>query len=256
MSKFNALEYLGLSFNPDGSLNRGYVTPKTEPNPEPSSGNPTVSKDITINPETETWVRLFRPTKLPSNDNNVARLPIFIYFHNGGWLFHSPADIGVHKACEQLATDIPSIVVSVAYRPAPENRLPAQYYDARDAVVWVREQMANEAEGEQWLREYGDPSRCYLYGHDCGGNIVFNAAVMVAEVDLEPLRIAGVIMNQPMFSGERRTGSELRFATDQVLPLPVLDMMWSLALPKETDRDHRYVWPQHIQTDSIKKCHA
>ena len=73
--------------------------------------------------------------------------------------------------------------------------------------------------------------------------------------DLEPLRICGVIMNQPMFSGEKRTASELRFATDQLLPLPVLDMCWELALPKETDRDHRYCNPMakgpHL--DTVKK---
>ncbi|KAJ1413689.1 Alpha/Beta hydrolase fold [Sesbania bispinosa] len=254
MSKFDPFTYFNLTLNPDGTLTRGLKYPTMEANPEPSPGNSTVSKDITIDQENKTWVRVFRPTKLPSNDNTVVRLPILIYFHNGGFIIHSPSSSGIHAKCVQLATDIPSIVVSVAYRLAPESRLPTQYHDGRDAVLWVKKQMT-DPNGEQWLRNYGDPSRCYLYGCGCGGNIAFNVAMMVADVDLEPLRIGGLIFNQPMFGGEKRTASELRFATDQTLPLPVLDMMWDLALPKEIDRDHRYCNPmvKGPHFDSVKK---
>ncbi|XP_027337401.1 probable carboxylesterase 9 [Abrus precatorius] len=254
MSKFDPYSHLGITLNPDGTLTRGCNTKTTNANPEPESSNPTVSKDITINHENKTWVRVFRPTKLPSNDNMVARLPILIYFHDGGFILLRPSDFVTHSKCSQLAADVPSIVVSVAYRLAPENRLPAQYHDAHDAIMWVKEQLS-DPNGEPWLKNYGDPSRCYLYGCGSGGNIAFNTAMLVADVDLEPLKIRGVIMNQPMFGGEKRTGSELTFATDQSLPLPVLDMLWELALPKETDRDHRYCNPlvKGPHLDNMKK---
>ncbi|CAK8560955.1 unnamed protein product [Lathyrus sativus] len=242
MSSFDPYAHYGLSYNPDGSMHRAFQKLQTKANPEPSPGVSTVSKDITINDETKLWVRIFRPTKLPSNDTMVARIPIIIYFHSGGWVVFSPSDSDVHKKCSNISSDIPSIVVSVAYRLAPESRLPGQYHDAWEAILWVKNQITHDG-GEQWLRDYGDPSRCYLYGCDSGGNIVFNTAMHIEKMDLEPLMICGFVMNQPMFSGEKRTASELRFATDQTLPLPVLDMMWDLALPKETDRDHRYSNP-------------
>lgn len=178
MSKFNPYTHLGIALNPDGTVTRTYVTPTTEANPEPSPGTPTVCKDITINSDKKTWVRVFRPTKLPSNDNTVARLPIVVYFHNGGFVFLSPADYGSHRKCAQIAADVPSIVVSASYRLAPESRLPGQYHDARDAILWVKEQL-NDPNGEQWVKDYGDPSRFYLYGCGCGANIAFNTAMQV-----------------------------------------------------------------------------
>ncbi|KAK7390076.1 hypothetical protein VNO78_25375 [Psophocarpus tetragonolobus] len=258
MSKFDPYTHLGISLNPDGTVTRATKTPNIDANPEPSPGTATVSKDITIDPNKETWVRIFRPTRLPSNDNMVARLPIVVYFHNGCFVFLSPSDPASHRKCAQMASDVPSIVVSASYRPAPEHRLPTQYHDATDAVLWVKNQLNNPS-GEKWLKDYGDPSRCYLYGSDSGANIAFNLAIKVAELDLKPLRICGLVLDQPMFGGEKRTASELRFATDQILPLPVLDLLWDLALPKETDRDHRYCNPMvkgpHLEdVKKVGKC--
>ncbi|BAT97823.1 hypothetical protein VIGAN_09138600 [Vigna angularis var. angularis] len=83
--------------------------------------------------------------------------------------------------------------------------------------------------------------------------------MQTADTDLRPLRIRGLVLNQPMFGGEKRTGSELKFAADQVLPLPVLDLLWSMALPKGTDRDHRYCnpmvkGPHHDNVKKVAKC--
>ncbi|XP_054779652.1 probable carboxylesterase 9 [Prosopis cineraria] len=242
MSKFDPYNHLSIILNPDGTLTRNYNAPTVNSSPEPTPGDSAVSKDVTLNVEKKSWLRIYRPTKLPSNDNMVARLPIIIYFHHGGWILLSAADVNIHTNCSQLAGDIPAIVVSVNYRLAPESRLPEQYHDANDAVLWVKQQII-DPKGEKWIRDYGDPSRCYLYGCGCGGNIVFNLGMKVSELKLEPLRIQGIIMNQPMFGGVKRTKSELRFATDELLPLPVVDLMWDLVLPKQADRDHRYCNP-------------
>lgn len=65
----------------------------------------------------------------------------------------------------------------------------------------------------------------------------------IQELKLSPLKIAGIILNQPFFGGKHRTRSELKLATDQYFPLPVQDLLWELALPQRTDRDHRYCNP-------------
>ncbi|GFP82306.1 probable carboxylesterase 9 [Phtheirospermum japonicum] len=235
MSKFDPYEHFNVSLNPDGSLTR-YVK-------LPTSAATALSRDAPLNPARKTWIRIYRPTKLPSNDNSVARLPIVVYFHPGGWIHFSVADTMIHENNNRIAAEIPAIVVAVEFRLAPESRIPAQYEDAVDAVEWVRNQAADRNGGDQWIRDYGDFSRCYLYGVSCGANIAFNAALRIQELNLNPLRVAGVILNQPLFGSKQRTKSELKLATDQYFPLPVQDLLWELALPVGTDRDHRFSNP-------------
>ncbi|CAK9328495.1 unnamed protein product [Citrullus colocynthis] len=240
MSKFNPYEHLSVSLNPDGSLSRLLHLPAIS---SAAPGEPVAFKDITLKASTATWFRLFRPTNIPANDGVAARLPIVIYFHHGGWILHTASDAITHRNCADLAAQIPAIAISVNYRLAPESRLPAQYDDAVDALRWVKTQMT-DPDGEKWLKDFGDFSRCYLYGVGCGGNIAFFAGLKAAAgLKLEPMKVAGIVMNQPMFGGVQRTKSELQFATDQLLPLPVLDLMWELALPKGMDQDHRYCNP-------------
>lgn len=239
MSKFNPYDHLKIFLNPDGTLTRFLKIPKIEAKPNAAPGDVVVSKDVTLNEENKTWVRVFLPTKLPSNGNSVARLPIIIYYHHGGWILLSAADAMIHTECAQMASKIPAVVVSLNYRLAPESRLPAQYSDAMDAINWVKEQATNP-KGEQWVRDYGDFSRCYLYGCGNGANMAFFVSLKAHELQLG---LAGIIMNQPMFGGERRSKSEIEFATEDFLPLPVYDLMWDLALPKGVNRDHRYCNP-------------
>ncbi|KAL3814888.1 hypothetical protein ACJIZ3_016156 [Penstemon smallii] len=244
MSKFDPYEHLSVSLNQDGSLTRYIHLPNSTATGETAQpGQSVVSKDVTLNADKKTWMRIYRPNKLPSNDSAVARLPIILYFHPGGWIQMSIADTIIHEQSNRISGEVPAILVAVEFRLAPESRLPAQYEDAMDAIVWVRNQAADGANGDPWIREYGDFSRCYLYGTSCGANIAFNAALRMPELKLQPLKVAGTILNQPFFGGKQRTKSELKLATDEYFPLPVHDLLWELALPLGTDRDHRYCNP-------------
>ncbi|XP_022759525.1 probable carboxylesterase 9 [Durio zibethinus] len=258
MSRFDPYEHLGIRLNPDGTATRLSHYPNTDANPGVIPGLPTVSKDVTVNGETKVWARIFLPTKLPSNDNTVARLPILFYFHGGGFAFYSAANLSTHQPCSALASEVPAVIIAVNHRLAPEHRLPAQYDDAIDTILWVKKQ-AVDPEGEKWLRDYGDFTRCYLGGRGSGGNIAFHAALRALNYDIKPLNIIGIFMNQPMFGGKQRMPSELKYATDQLIPLPALDLLWELALPKGTDRDHRFCnplenGPYKSKVSSIGRC--
>ncbi|WCJ23111.1 alpha/beta-Hydrolases superfamily protein [Euphorbia peplus] len=238
--EFDPYEHLHIAQNPDGSITRLLYPPTEESNPDATTG--AASKDVTLNAEKETWLRLFRPTKLPSNDNTVARIPIIFNFHGGGFIHLSASFRESHNLSASLATEIPSIAISVSYRLAPKHRLPAQYEDAVDAILWVKQQFIY-SNGDQWLRDYGDFSRCYISGRGCGGNIAFNACIRSLDLDLTPLKLSGLILNQPLFGGLKRNHTEMDHMDDPILPLRSTDLIWELALPEGADRDHPYANP-------------
>ncbi|GFY81959.1 carboxyesterase 20 [Actinidia rufa] len=138
-----------------------------------------------------------------------------------------------------MGAHLPAIIVSVDYRLAPEHRLPAAYDDAVEALHWIK--IAHE----QWLTEFADMSSCFLMGTSAGGNIAYHAGLRVASkvVELEPLKIQGLILHHAFFGGLGRTGSELRLSNDPIVTLSGSDHMWELSLPIGADRDHEYSNP-------------
>ncbi|KAM4094497.1 hypothetical protein ACB094_06G200200 [Castanea mollissima] len=252
-SDIDPYDHLCIFLNPDGTLTRFLELPKKKANPIATNGEPVVSKDHTLNAEKETHVRIYMPTiKLPPNDD--TRIPIIIFYPFSNWYFSIWDSETNDRMTSELACQVPAIIVSVDYRLAPEHRLPAQYHDGVDAILWVREQALNP-NGEQWIKDYGDISRCYLYGHSSGGNIAFFAALEATRMELEPLKIVGNIINQPLFGGMVRTDSELQSSTDPLLPLCAQDLCWELCLPKGENRDHWYCNPmvEGPHTSAISK---
>lgn len=153
-----------------------------------------------------------------------------------------------------MATTIPAIILSVDYRLAPEHKLPAAYDDAVDALLWAKTQSlkSSNAEYEHEFCEFIDFSKCFLMGSSSGANITYQAGLRAMKLDLEPVKIKGLVINQPFFGGVQRTGSELKMVNDKVIPLVVADLMWELCLLQGADKDHEYCNPIEYHHDEIK----
>ncbi|GKC75240.1 probable carboxylesterase 8 [Tanacetum coccineum] len=233
---------LNITLNSDGSLTRPTtLIPVTLLNPQLTTDSQlSLFKDIPLNITTGTFLRLYRPVSPPAQ-----KIPIIIYFHGGGFILVSATTSFIHLTCSDISAHSPAIIVSLEYRLAPEHRLPAAYDDGLDALRWVRDQALRlKIDGcDEWLSEFADFSKVYLMGTSAGGNLTYNAGLRALDVDLDPVEIRGLIMDQPFFGGVERTEAELRLVNDHVLPLAAADLMWSLALPVGSDRDHEYCNP-------------
>ncbi|KAL6495419.1 hypothetical protein OROGR_029982 [Orobanche gracilis] len=237
--------------NGDGSLTRrgNLPTPPAIPEIEPDSflHIKTLSRDIPVNPNNKTYIRLYRPRNIPPE----TKLPLIIYFHGGGFFWLGSDNILSTEVCNRMAAHIPAVIACVEYRPSPENRLPAAYEDAVECIIWAKTQASAAAAGgdgacDSWMKELVDFSRVFLKGRGAGGNIAYHAALRVVDLDIEPMKIVGLIMNQPFFGGLQRTESEIKYGNDQLIPLHVTDLMWSLTLPEGADRGHEYCDPLNL----------
>ncbi|GFP86001.1 probable carboxylesterase 8 [Phtheirospermum japonicum] len=212
-----------------------------DPTPYPGSSNPpptVLSQDIILGPNSKAYVRLYVPASPPK----ARKLPLIIYLHGGDFVLFSATTIIFHNFCNDIASQLPAVVVSVEYRLAPENRLPAAFDDALNAIFWARDQAKGIGGRDPWM-EYADFDRVFILGSSAGANIAYHVALRALDFDISPLKIRGLLMNQGYFGGVRPTQSEIRLKDDPYVALYVNHVLWSLALPKNLNRDHEFCNP-------------
>lgn len=105
-------------------------------------------------------------------------LPVAIFFHGGGW-HEGDRGAGMHPWLNPVLASRGYVTVSVTYRLSGQAQWPAQYEDARDALCWVLEHIAEFG---------GDPGRIAVWGFSAGAHLAahlaFREPVVVKAVSL------------------------------------------------------------------------
>ncbi|MDN3585695.1 alpha/beta hydrolase [Pedobacter aquatilis] len=123
----------------------------------------TVGRDIDAN-GAKIHVRIYTPKEAK------GPYPVIVYYHGGGFVI---ANLDVYNASAQgLAEQVNAVVVSVAYRLAPENKFPTAHNDAFAAYEWVVKNAANIK---------GDPAKIAVVGESAGGNLAANVSLMARD---------------------------------------------------------------------------
>jgi acetyl esterase/lipase len=79
--------------------------------------------------------RTYRPSRIPQDQ----RLPVYVHFHGGGFLFGTLAS--EDAICAQLSIRTNLMVLNINYRHTPEHTYPTPWNDAQDAVKWLYDNM-------------------------------------------------------------------------------------------------------------------
>ncbi|XP_004290227.1 PREDICTED: 2-hydroxyisoflavanone dehydratase-like [Fragaria vesca subsp. vesca] len=194
----------------DGTVERLIADPHVPPSlNDPQTG--VSSKDITISHNPLVSARLY----LPAQNQSQKQLPIFVYFHAGGFFCSSAFSFYHHRYLNRLVSEAQVIAVSVEYRLAPESPLPAAYEDSWLSLQWVASHSLHEDDTcnnkEPWLADFGDFDRVYIGGDSAGGNISHNIAIKAGVESLNGgVKILGAILSHSGFWGSTPIGSEPR----------------------------------------------
>ena len=153
-----------------------------------------------------------------------------MYAHGGGFVF---CDLDSHDdLCRNIANRIPAVVISVAYRLAPENPWPDAAEDLFTATRWSAENA--DAIG-------GDARRVVVGGDSAGGNLAAVTALMARDRGGPP--IAGQLLIYPVIAADFDTESYRLIGNGFYNPKPALQWYWDQYVPALADREHPYASP-------------
>lgn len=170
--------------------------------PMPDMKVDTMGKDIPAD-GANIHVRVYTPQGASGN------LPVIVYYHGGGFVI---ANLDVYDAAPKtLAHLVNAVVVSVAYRLAPEHKFPAAHNDAFAAYQWVLKNAASIK---------GDPKKIAVAGESAGGNLAVNMAIMARDKGVMiPTAILAVY---PVAQSDMNTASYQKNANDKPLDKPMM----------------------------------
>jgi acetyl esterase len=204
---------------------RSRFVPPAEPEPVAEVRDETIP-----GPGGDIPIRIYRP------DGDA--LPVLVYAHGGGFVF---CDLDSHDGlCRNIANRVPAVVVSVAYRLAPEHRWPAAADDFYAATAWV---------AHNTLSLRGDPNRIVVGGDSAGGNLAAVTALMARDRG-GPL-LAGQMLLYPVIATDFDNESYRLFGKGFYNPKPALQWYWDQYVPSKTDRAHPYATPLNAELSGL-----
>ncbi|MCU6680518.1 alpha/beta hydrolase [Leclercia sp. H6W5] len=189
-------------------------------------------KIITVNGQSIT-LKIVKP------DNATGTLPVFMFFHGGGWVL---GDFPTHeRLIRDLVRSSGAAAVYVDYTPSPEAHFPVAINQAYEATKWVAEH------GQQ----IGvDGSRLALVGNSVGGNMVASVALQARQFNGPKIRYN--VMLWPVTDANFNSASYNQYENGYFLTKNMMKWFWDNYTTSASDRNNILASPLRATTEQLK----
>ncbi|XQW86424.1 alpha/beta hydrolase [Thalassotalea piscium] len=170
----------------------------------------------------ELAVRVYRPQNMPNET-----LPALIYFHGGGFVL---GDIESYdKMLAQLCSQSHIVIISVAYRLAPETMFPGAVDDVQESTDWI-------AKNATFFNI--DPTRLALGGDSAGANLAtVYCHLNKARTDFTPFF---QLLIYPSIIGNEKSESRELFSENLLLTKNLLQWFHQSYISEKEENDPRF----------------
>ncbi|MBC7390961.1 MAG: alpha/beta hydrolase [Opitutaceae bacterium] len=177
--------------------------------------------------------------EIPVKDGNIhlriytpkvgaGPFPVIVYYHGGGWVI---ANLDTYDAsAKTISEQTGSVVVSVAYRQAPEFKFPVAHNDSYAAYEWVLKNAASIK---------GDSKNVALVGESAGGNLAASVSLMAKERGVQ-MPIHQVLV-YPIASGDMNSESYTKYANAKPLNKPMMKWFFDNYLNNPSELKSKYI---------------
>ncbi|MCI0429592.1 MAG: alpha/beta hydrolase [Rhodospirillales bacterium] len=165
------------------------------------------------------------PIRMRLYDPGMAKPgPCLVYFHGGGWVL---GGLDSHdRVCRELALAGEVLVVSIAYRLAPEHKFPRPLLDCIAAIHWIA------AEG---VSLGIDPGHLAIGGDSAGGNLALSTLIAIRDAQGPVIR-AGLLV-YGMFAADPESRSQRQFGDGRyLLSTEETEWFWRCYLSSDAER--------------------
>lgn len=177
--------------------------------------------------------------KIVKPDNATGTLPVFMFFHGGGWVL---GDFPTHeRLIRDLVRSSGAAAVYVDYTPSPEANFPVAINQAYEATKWVAEHG----------QEIGvDGSRLGLVGNSVGGNMVASVALQAKQFNGPKIRYN--VMLWPVTDANFDSTSYNQYENGYFLTKNMMKWFWDNYTTNASDRNNILASPLRATTEQLK----
>jgi len=177
--------------------------------------------------------------KIVKPDNATGTLPVFMFFHGGGWVL---GDFPTHeRLIRDLVRSSGAAAVYVDYTPSPEAHFPVAINQAYEATKWVAEHG----------QEIGvDGSRLGLVGNSVGGNMVASVALQAKQFNGPKIRYN--VMLWPVTDANFDSTSYNQYENGYFLTKNMMKWFWDNYTTNVSDRNNILASPLRATTEQLK----